>query len=121
MKANDDDADLSVDGTNKSNADDLAEKDHHAIEIDLMQDTIRKHLLIDQYRDLCGEDHGHQSPNSDQKDTMDDESDIVDKEDDETGDKDDMDVDEDEDESLVPEYEPDGDNEEYDVAVCDHE
>jgi hypothetical protein len=34
MKANDDDADILVDETNKSSADDLAENEHHSIEID---------------------------------------------------------------------------------------
>jgi hypothetical protein len=70
-KANDDDADLLVDETNKSSADDLAKKERNSIEIDLMQDTIRKQLLIVQYRDLWGEDHRYQSPNSDQKDAVD--------------------------------------------------
>jgi hypothetical protein len=83
-KANDDDADLLVDETNKNSPDDLAEKERHSIEIDLMQDTIRKQLLIDQYRDLWGEDQRYQSPNSDQMDTVDDKTDNVDKEDEDT-------------------------------------
>jgi hypothetical protein len=41
-KANDDDADLFVDKTNKSSAVDLAEKERYFIEINLMQDTIIK-------------------------------------------------------------------------------
>jgi hypothetical protein len=53
-KANDDDADIMVDETNKSSADDLGEKECHSIEIDLMQDTIREQLLKDQYREYCG-------------------------------------------------------------------
>jgi hypothetical protein len=72
MKANDDDADLLVNEMNKSSVDVLADKERHSNEIDLMQDTIRKQLMIDHYRDLWGEDHGYQSPNSDQKDTVDD-------------------------------------------------
>jgi hypothetical protein len=40
--------------------------------------------LKDQYRDLWGEDHGYQSPNSEQKDTVDDETDNVDKVDEDT-------------------------------------
>jgi hypothetical protein len=124
------DADILVDETNKSSADDLAEKEQHSIEIDLMQDTIRKQLLIDQYRDLWGEDHGYKSPNNDQNDTVDDKTDNVDKEDEDTEDKDDTDadnVDEDEDvevkvdgdESFVPEDEPDDDDD--NDAVCAHE
>jgi hypothetical protein len=131
-KANDDDADLLVDETNKSSADNLAKKEHHFIEIDLMQDTIRKQLLIDQYRELWGKYHGYQSPNSDQKDTVDDKMDTVDKEDEDTEYKDDMDahdVDEDEDvevkvdgdENFIPEDEPDDDDEDDDDTVCDHE
>jgi hypothetical protein len=42
MKVNDGDADLLVDETNKSSADDLADKERHSNEINLMQDTIRK-------------------------------------------------------------------------------
>jgi hypothetical protein len=132
-KANDDDADLLVDKTNKSSADHLAEKERHSIEIDLMQDTIRKQLLKDQCRDLWGKDHGYQSPNSGQNDTVDDKTDNVDKVDEDTEDKDDTetdDVDEDEDEevkpdddeSFVPEIEPDDDDEgDDDDAVYDHE
>jgi hypothetical protein len=71
-KANNNDADILSDETNKSSTDDLNEKERHSIEIDLVQDTIRKKLMKDQYRDLWGEDHGYQSPNSDQKDTVDD-------------------------------------------------
>jgi hypothetical protein len=92
-KANDDGDDLLVDETNKSSADDLVEKERHSIKIDLMQNTIRKQLLIDQYRDLWGEDHGFQSSNSDQKDTVDDKTGNVDKEDEDTEDKDNMDAD----------------------------
>jgi hypothetical protein len=130
-KANNDDADILADKTNKSSTDDLSEKEWHSIEIDLMQDTIRKQLLKDQYRDLWGEDHGYQSLNSDQKDTVDDETDNVDKLDDDMEDKDDTetdDVDEDEDvevkpdddESFIPDVEPDDDDEGDDDAVCDH-
>jgi hypothetical protein len=47
--------------------------------------------LKDQYRDLWGKDHGYQSPNSgDHKDTVDDETDNVDKVDEDIVDKDDM-------------------------------
>jgi hypothetical protein len=56
--------------------------------------------LIDEYRDLWGEDHGYQSPNSDQKDIVDDKMDNVEKVDEDTEYKDNMekdDVDEDED------------------------
>jgi hypothetical protein len=129
-KANDDDADLLVDEMNKSSADDLAEKEHHSIEIDLMQDTIRKQLLIDQYRDLLGEPHGYQSPNSDQKDTLDDKTDNFDKEYEDTADMDDTEIDDededvevkaDEDESYVPEDDSDDDDEGDDDAVCDHD
>jgi hypothetical protein len=67
-KVNDDDADVLFDETNKSSADDLSEKERNSIEIDLMQDSIRKQLFKDQYRDLWGKDHGYQSPNSDQQD-----------------------------------------------------
>jgi hypothetical protein len=133
-KANDDDADLLVNEMNKISADDLAEKESHSIEIDLMQDTIRKQLLKDQYRDLWCEDHGYQSPSSDQKDTVDDKTDNVDKVDEDTEDKEDTETDDfdededvdvevkaDEDESFVPEDEPDDDDEGDDYAVCDHE
>jgi hypothetical protein len=131
-KANDDDADILVDEMNKSSVDDLSEKERHSIEIDLMHDTIRKQLLKDQYRDLWGEDHGYQRPNSDQKDTVDDETDNVDKVDEDIVDKDDTeidDVDEDEDvdvkpdddDSFVPDIEPDDDDEGDDDAVCAHE
>jgi flagellar biosynthesis component FlhA len=48
-KSNEDDADILVDETNKSSADDLGVKERHSIEIDLMHDTIRKQLLKDQY------------------------------------------------------------------------
>jgi hypothetical protein len=81
MKANDDDADILVDETNNIIAADLADNECHSNEINLMQDTIRKQLMIDHYTDLSGEDHGYQSPNSDQKDTVDDKTDKVDKED----------------------------------------
>jgi hypothetical protein len=132
MKANDNSADILVDNTNKRSADDLGEKECHSIEMDLMQGTIRKQLLKDQSRDLWGEDHGCQSPNSDHKDTVDDKTDNVDKEDEDTEDKDDTeidDVDEDEDvevkqdddESFVPEIELDDDYGGDDDAVCDHE
>jgi hypothetical protein len=70
MKTNNDDDDLLVDDMNKSSAYDLSEKERHSIEIILMQDTIRKQLLIDQYRDLWGKDHAYHSTNSDQKDTV---------------------------------------------------
>jgi hypothetical protein len=86
--------------------------------------------LIDQYRDLWGEYHGYQSLNSDQKDIVDDKTENVDKEDEDTEDKDDVEEDEDvkfkadEDESFVPEDEPDDDDEgddDDDDAVCDQE
>jgi hypothetical protein len=48
MKANNDSADLLVDKTSKSSADDLGEKECHSLEMDLMQYTIRKQLLKDQ-------------------------------------------------------------------------
>jgi hypothetical protein len=83
-KANDDDADLLVDETNKSSADDPGENECHSIDIDLVQDIIRKQLLKNQYRDLWGEYHGYQSPNSDQKDTVDDKTDNADKVDEDT-------------------------------------
>jgi hypothetical protein len=81
---------------------------------------------------LWGKDHGYQSRNSDQKDTVDDKTDNVDKEDEDTEDKDDTetnDVDEDEDVevkadedySFVPEDKPDDDDEGDDDAVCDNE
>jgi hypothetical protein len=50
-KANDDDADIFVDETNKSSADDLGEKERYSIGINLMQDTIREQLMKDQYID----------------------------------------------------------------------
>jgi hypothetical protein len=111
---------------NKSSADDLAKKERHSIEISLMQDTIRKQLLIDQYIDLWSEYHGYHSPNSDQKDTVDDKTDKVDNKDDTDADNvdtdEDVEVKVDKDESFVPEDEPDDDDdEEDDDAVCDHE
>jgi hypothetical protein len=136
MKANDDDADLLVDETNKISADDLSEKERHSIEIDLMQDTIRKQLLKDQYRDLWGKYHGYQSPNCDQQDTVADETDNVDNVDEDIVQKDetetdDVDEDEDEDEdvevkpdddgSFVLSVEPDDDDEGDDDAVFDNE
>jgi hypothetical protein len=132
MKANDDIADLLVDEMKKSSADDLGEKECHSLEMDLMQDTIRKQMLKDQSRDLWGEDHGCQSPNSDQKKIVDDKTDNVYKEDEETEDTDDTetyDVDEDEDvkvkpdddESFVPEVELDDDYGGDDNALCYHE
>jgi hypothetical protein len=87
-KSNDDGADLLVDETNKSSANDLSEKERHSIQINLMQDTIRKQLLKDQYRDLWGEDHGYQSPNSDQQDIVADETENFDKVDEDILDKD---------------------------------
>jgi hypothetical protein len=137
-KANDDDADLLVEEMNTRSEDDLSEKERHSIEIDLMQDTIRKQLLKYQYRDLWGEYHGYHSPNSDQQDTVVDETDnfdnvdedIIDKDETET---DDVDEDEDEDEdeyievkpdeddSFGPGVEPDDDDACDDEAVCDNE
>jgi hypothetical protein len=81
MKANDDDADLLVDEMNKSSTYVLADKKRHSNEIDLMQDTIRRQLMIDQYRFLWGKDNGYQSPNSDQKASVDDKKDKNDEED----------------------------------------
>jgi hypothetical protein len=123
-----------VDETNKSSTDDLSEKERHSIEIDLMQDSIRKQLLKDQYRDLWGKDHGYQSPNSDQQDIVADETDNVDKVDEDIVDKDktetdvDEDADEDEDvevnpdddDSYVPGIEQDDNNEDEGDAVCDN-
>jgi hypothetical protein len=135
MKVNDDDADVLVDETNKSSADDLSENERHSIEIDLMQNSIRKQLLKNQYRELLGEDHGYHSPNSDHQDIVTDETDNVDKVNEDIVDKDETennDVDEDEDEnedvevnpdddaSYVPGVEPDDNDEDEDDAVCDN-
>jgi hypothetical protein len=72
-----------------------------------MQNSIRKQLLKNQYRELCGKDHGYQSPNSDQHDIVADETDNVDKVNEDIVDKDetetdDEDEDEDEDVEVIP-------------------
>jgi hypothetical protein len=137
MNVNDDDADVLVDETNKSSADDLSEKERASIEIDLMQNSIRKQLLKNQYRELWGEEHGYQSPNSYQQDIVADETDyvnkvnedIVDKDETETDDAnededkyadEDVEVNPDDDESYVPGIEPDDNDEDEDDAVCDN-
>jgi hypothetical protein len=130
-----DDADVLVDETNKSSAYGLSEKECASMEIDLMQNSIRKQLLKSQYRELWGEEHGYQSPNSDQQDIVADETDNVDKLNEDIVDKDETetyDVDEDEDkdedvevnpdddESYVPGVDLDDNDEDEDDAVCDN-
>jgi hypothetical protein len=136
-KGNDGDADVLVDENNKSSADDLSEKERFSKEIDLMQNSIRKQLLKNQYRELWGEDHGYQSPNSDQQDFVSDvtdnfdkvnedivdkderETDDVDEDDDEDKDEDeDVEVKPDDDESYVPGVDLDDNDEDEDDAVC---
>jgi hypothetical protein len=122
-----------VDETNKSSADDLSEKERASKEIDLMQNSIRKQLLKNQYRELWGKEHGYQSPNSDQQDIVSDVTDNVDKVNEDIVDKDktetdDVDEDEDEDkdvevkpdddESYVPGVDLDDNDEDEDDAVC---
>jgi hypothetical protein len=125
-----------VDEKNKISADDVSEKERDSNEIDLMQKSIRKQLLKNQYRELWGEDHGYRSPNSDQQDIVYDvtdnvvkvNEDIVDKDETETDDVDedeDEDKDEDEDvqvksdddESYVPGVDLDDNDEDEDDAV----
>jgi hypothetical protein len=138
-KVNDDDADVLVDETNKSSADNLSEKECASMEIDLMQNSIRKQLLKNQYRELWGEEHEYQSPNSDQQDIVADETenvykvneDIVDKDEtetddvdeDEDGDRDkdeDVEVNLDDNDSYVPGVDLDNNDEDEDDAVCDN-
>jgi hypothetical protein len=136
-KVNDDNDDVLVDETNKSSADDLSEKERASMKINLMQNSIRKQLLKKQYRELWGEEHGYQSPNSDQQDIVADETDNVDKVNEDIVDKDetetdDVDEDEDEDKDEDVEVNPDGDesyvpgvdlddnDEDEDDAVCDN-
>jgi hypothetical protein len=102
-----------------------------------MQNSIRKQLLKNQYRELWGEEHGYQSPNSDHQDIVADDTDnfdkvneeIVDKDETETDDVDededkdadeDVEVNPDDDESYVPGVEPDDNDEDEDDAVCDN-
>jgi hypothetical protein len=56
-KGNDDDPDVLVDKKNKITADDLSEKERFPKY--LMQNSIRKQLFKNQYRELWGEDHGY--------------------------------------------------------------
>jgi hypothetical protein len=102
-----------------------------------MQNSIRKQLLKNQYREFWGEEHGYQSPNSDQQDIVSDvtdnvdnvnedtvhkdktETDDVDEDEDDDEDKDeDAEVKPDDDESYVSGVDLDDNAEDEDDAVC---
>jgi hypothetical protein len=100
-KGKDDVSDAMVDNKNKRSVDDVSGKEFDSNEIDLMQNNIRKSLLKRKNKEVCGEDHGYQTPPIEKPDTVYDVTVNVDKADVGSVDKDETEsdnVDEDEDE-----------------------